>query len=315
MIISASRRTDIPALYGEWFMNRVRAGWCAVPNPMNARRVSHVSLQPGEVDAIVFWSKDPAPLLPHLDELDSMGFRYYFLFTLNDYPGKLEPNVPSLDERLETFLDLSRCTGPLRVVWRYDPIIISNVTTFDYHAERFARIAAELKGATRRVVVSFVDYYRKTERRLGGLEREGFEFDRQAESSEHVPAFLKELASIARKRDMEMFTCAEDRDYAECGVPPGRCIDDQLMNKLWPLQLGYKKDPYQRDLCLCAVSKDIGVSDTCTQGCTYCYSTVSNEVARRRCEQHDPTSPALWGRSAPDDEPVESHPRQMRLLK
>ena len=141
MIISASRRTDIPALYSKWFMNRIRAGYCRVPNPRNTKQVSRVSLRPSDVEAIVFWSKNPAPLLPHLRELDSSGFRYYFQFSLNDYPWALEPNLPSLSDRTDTFKDLGRILGPSRVVWRYDPIIISNLTPFEYHREMFAWIA------------------------------------------------------------------------------------------------------------------------------------------------------------------------------
>ena len=178
MIISASRRTDIPAFYSKWFMNRLRAGFCQVPNPMNMKKVTTVSLSPDIVTAIVFWSKNPAPLLPHLKELNTRGFDYYFQFTLNDYPRSLEPNVPPFNARIETFKDLSSRVGSSRVVWRYDPIIISNFTDFTFHREKFSWIAEELKDKTQRVVVSIVDFYRKTERRLSLLKEEGFIFKR-----------------------------------------------------------------------------------------------------------------------------------------
>lgn len=294
MIISASRRTDIPALYSEWFMSRVRAGWCAVPNPLNSKQVSHASLDRDDVDAIVFWSKNPAPMLPHLAELDSRGFRYYFQYSLNDYPLELEPNIPSVVDRLRTFLDLSKHIGPLRVIWRYDPVIISNLTPVQFHVERFARIAEELHGATRRVVVSIVDFYRKTDRRLSQLEREGFVFDRQAACSAGMVELLKDLAAIAREQDMEIFTCAEGHDLSQTGIPPGRCIDEQLLNRLWGLNLPYTKDPSQRELCLCTQSKDIGMNDTCIHGCPYCYATGDQALARRRYGEHDPRSPAIW---------------------
>lgn len=294
MIISASRRTDIPALYSEWFMNRVRAGWCVVPNPVNSKQVSLVSLDPLDVDAIVFWSKNPAPMLPHLDELDSRGFRHYFQFSLNDYPAQFEPNLPGLAERLRTFLNLSNHTGPLRVIWRYDPIIISNVTPVEYHSDRFARIAEQLCGATHRVIVSIVDFYRKTDRRLSELEREGFVLDRQPASSAGIVALLKDLATIAGRHDMEIFTCAEGHDLSETGILPGRCIDERLLNSLWALNLRYTKDPTQRELCLCTVSKDIGMNNTCIHGCPYCYSTGDSALARCRYEEHDPRSPSIW---------------------
>ncbi len=181
MIISASRRTDIPAFYSEWFMNRIRAGYCLAPNPHNTKQISRVSLHPSDVEAIIFWLKNLVPLLPHLGELDKLGFHYYFQFSLNDYPGALEPNIPSLDDRIATFKELSRLVGSLSVVWRYDPIIISDITPFEFHRERFTWIAEELKSATHRVMVSVVDFYQKTERRLSQLEdEEGFSFDRDA---------------------------------------------------------------------------------------------------------------------------------------
>lgn len=314
MIISASRRTDIPALYGEWFMNRVRAGWCLVPNPVNVKRISRVSLSPGGVDAIVFWSKNPAPMLPHLDELDRMGFRYYFQFSLNDYPKELEPNIPSREQRLKTFLNLSERVGPPHVVWRYDPIIISNRTPFEFHRERFSWIAQELRGATRRVVLSIVDFYQKTDRRLSKLEQEGFSFDRKAASSTGIASLLKDLAAIAEKHGMEIFTCAEERDFGEFGIPPGRCIDESLLNKLWALNLKYRKDPTQRRFCLCMVSKDIGVNDTCIHGCPYCYSTKNYAMAQYRYARHDPASPALWWNSKIASTSEGVTPEQLRLV-
>ena len=276
-------------------MNRIRAGWCAVPNPMHMKQASRVSLDPQEVDCIVFWSKNPAPMLPHLDELDRRGFRYYFQFSLNDYPGELEPNMPGVAERLETFLNLSRHVGPLRVVWRYDPIIISNMTPMEFHRERFSRIAQELRGATHRVMVSIVDFYHKTDRRLSQLEQAGFLFDRKAGSSADMVSLLKDLATIARRRDMEIFACAEDRDFSELGIPPGRCIDESLLNRIWALNLRYRKDPAQRRFCLCMVSKDIGINDTCIHGCPYCYSTRNHALAERRYQEHDPQSPSMLG--------------------
>ena len=316
MIISASRRTDIPAFYSEWFMNRIRAGYCLVPNPLNMRQVSHVPLHPSDVEAIVFWSKNPAPLLSQLSELDQLGFYYYFQFSLNDYPRALEPNIPSLDDRIATFKNLSRLIGPLRVVWRYDPIIISNITTFDFHRERFTWIAEELKGATHRVMVSIVDFYRKTERRLSQLEKEeGYSFDRGVLSSNGITSLLKDLANIARKNNIEIFTCAEEKDYNQIGVPPGRCIDERLLARIWSLNLKYKKDPYQRKPCLCMVSKDIGINDTCMHGCPYCYSTTNYPIAQRRFNEHDPDSPILWGKPEESPETIEEAEAQMRLFR
>jgi len=259
------------------------------------KQVSLVSLRPKEVDAIIFWSKNPAPMIPYLGELNAMGFRYYFQFTLNDYPKELVPNIPSFDNRLETFLKLSELIGSIRVVWRYDPIIVSNVTPFDFHRERFRSIAKELRGATNRVMVSIVDFYQKTDRRFAQLEGRGFLFDKEAENSKEMDILLRDMAGIARKNGMEIYTCAEARDYSEFGIPPGRCIDEELLKKIWVLHLKYKKDPSQREFCLCMVSKDIGINDTCIHGCPYCYSTRNYNLAERRYKEHDPSAPSLWG--------------------
>jgi hypothetical protein len=200
------------------------------------------------------------------------------------------------------------------VVWRYDPIIISNRTPIEFHEEKFARIAEELRGATHRVVVSIVDFYQKTDRRLSQLEQEGFSFDRKAASSTGMVSLLKDLATIAKKQDMEIFTCAEGRDYTNIGIPPGHCIDESLLNRVWALNLRYKKDPAQRKFCLCTVSKDIGINDTCVHGCPYCYSTRDYNLAERRYKEHDPASPAIWGHFELPPEPAK-HAVQMKLFR
>ena len=314
MIISASRRTDISALYSEWFIKRVRAGWCQVPNPINYNQLSYVSLKPEDVDSFVFWSKNPTPILNYLDELDERGFRYYFQFTLNNYPEDFEPSVPSVEERIQTFRKISVRLGSLRVIWRYDPIIISNRTPPDFHRKKFLMIAKALSGLTKRVMVSFVDYYQKTDRRLSSLEKLGFKFDRKAANSRYAWNLLKDLAAIARDHNMQIFTCAEERNFSKVGVPPGRCIDGELLRGLWSLSGHTKKDPTQRAVCLCVVSKDIGMNDTCVHGCPYCYSTRNLALAQRRYSGHDPNSPVLWGNGRVLSEAEQADQLKARLL-
>jgi hypothetical protein len=294
LIVSASRRTDLPAFYADWFMRRVRAGFCLVPNPFNARQVSRVSLRPAEVEAIVFWSKDPRPLLPHLSELDERGYRYYFQFTLNAYGPELEPNLPPWQERVETFRRLSERLGSARVIWRYDPLILSNRTSPGFHQDRFGRLAADLGGFTRRVVVSLVDYYQKTERRLAPLAAAGWRFDRSGPGENPaLRSFLAWLSREAAGRGMAVESCAEAFDWSELGIKPGKCVDDRLLEELWGLGV-HRKDPGQRAACGCVVSRDIGVSDTCRHGCRYCYATRHPEVAERRHREHDPAREALF---------------------
>ena len=160
MIISASRRTDIPALYSQWFMNRLREGEVLVPNPYNRRKVSRIRLSPEVVDGIVFWTKNPEPLLPYLRELDAMGYRYCFQYTITDYGKDLEPGVPDVEEAMATFLLLSQRLGKERMNWRFDPLLLSEKYTISYHLEHFEMMCQWLHKAADRCVISFVDEYR-----------------------------------------------------------------------------------------------------------------------------------------------------------
>lgn len=298
MIISVSRRSDVPAFFGDWFMNRLRAGWASVVNPFNANQVRRVSLQPGQVDALVFWTKNPAPFVPHLDELDAKGFNYYFLFTLNHYPRFLEPGLPPLHERLNSFRALSDRLGAERVVWRYDPIIISSATPPEYHEKTFGQLAQELEGRTRRVVISFMQTYAKLRPRLkrAGQER-GVEFVDYKDGSHETELrhLSSQLAQIAGRHGLEMRACAEERDLSGVGIKPSACIDATLINRLFGLDLPPGRDPHQRGACGCAPSVDIGAYNTCSHACLYCYANASPGALAKNLAAHDPASPCLAG--------------------
>ncbi len=298
MILSIRRLTYIPAFYAGWLLDRIRAGFCAVPSPFRPAQVSRVSLEPQDVDAIVFWSKNPAPLLPHLAELEARGYRYYVQFTLNGYDRRLEPHVPSLADRIATFRALARQTAPWRVVWRYDPILLSTWTPADFHRQTFRHLAGQLAGSTTRVVVSLVDFYAKTTRRLAPFERQGNIVTRAPEEAPETYALLRDLAAIARQHGMRIQTCAERTDFCEVGVPPGACIDPAILAQLGR-PLAAPKDPGQRPLCLCVTSRDIGMTDTCLHDCVYCYATQNPIVARQRHCRHNPAAPML----IPSDHP------------
>lgn len=293
MIISASRRTDLPAFYGRWFGHRLAAGWCLVPNPFNAKQVGRVDLTPGAVDAFVFWTKNPRPFFLLLDELDRLGHRYYFQFTLNHYPGPLEPGLPPLDERLASFKALSARLGPQRVVWRYDPIVISNRTDWDYHARVFAGLCAGLAGFTERVMLSLVHPYAKTRRRLAALEGQGFRFNFEAKEDPRTGELLVRMARTAREAGIEPHSCAADPDWATYGISPGACVDGGLIAGLWGLDNAWPRDPGQRGSCRCSLSRDIGINHTCRHDCAYCYATISAKTARERHLRHDPQGPSL----------------------
>ncbi|MDR3570475.1 MAG: DUF1848 domain-containing protein [Syntrophobacteraceae bacterium] len=291
MIVSVSRRTDIAAFYSKWFVNRVRAGWCLVPNPFNPQQTSRVALSASEVDAFVFWSRDPHPLIKHLGELDDLGLRYYFLFTLVGYPRGIDPGAPSPRRSIKTFLELSARVGPEKTIWRYDPIVLSDLSGVGFHERNFRRLAGELRGAAKRCVISFVQPYQKARARMEAA-APGWR-DRIDFSHPQVRGLLGAIAQIAGENGMQMFSCATGEDYSAYGIKPSRCVDAELISKLFGMEASTKKDPYQRKECGCAASRDIGMYDTCLFGCSYCYATTSFERAKANHARHDPDSPSL----------------------
>ena len=299
MIVSASRRTDIPAHYVEWLMCRIEAGFCMTQNPYNPRQVTRVSLRPEDVDAIVFWSKNPRPMIAHIEHLEKMGLCFYFQYTLNDYPQAFEPHIPPLADRLDTFKRLSAMVGAERVVWRYDPIVISNVTDFSYHRERFANLCATLEGSTRRVVISILDSYKHSDRRLALLNQDGIALRKEPAAAPEMLELLKDMAGQARNAGLTIFSCAEKQGYSSLGIQPGSCIDGALIRKLWGIDCGWERDSGQRDNCNCVKAKDIGANGTCPFLCSYCYATRSQETARKNCESHRPDTNALLGNLEP----------------
>ena len=291
MIISASRRTDIPAYYAEWFMNRVREGYCDVANPFNPRQVSRVSLRPDDVDAIVFWTRNAAPLLPHLEELDERGYRYYFQYTLVDYPPPFEPAAPPLAKRLATFVTLADRIGADRVVWRYDPIILSNHTHAAFHGAAFKTLSEALAGHTRRCVVSLLDVYAKVGRRLERLRSDGIEL--LPLSDTEAATLMSSISRMASEQTIEVFTCAETADFSASGIRAGRCIDDELIDRVFGVKVPAAKDSHQRKACRCVVSRDIGAYNTCPAGCLYCYANDDPNRAAAARRHHDDSAAAL----------------------
>ena len=294
VIISASRRTDIPAFYAEWFINRIRAGFCTVPNPVNPHRISNVSLDPNDVDVIVFWTRDPKPLIKRLAELDRRGFRYYFQYTILANPRTIDPKSPPTQRSIETLRSLADQIGPDRVIWRYDPIIITNQSPSHRHLEKISYIASALRGYTKRLVISLLDTYHHTEGRMRSLEKKGLRVSFL--DGERFPCFIKSIVEIAKANRMEIFSCAEESGLDRLGVASGKCIDDRLIEKVFKIMVTHKKDPHQRPACGCVMSKDIGMYDTCPFHCVYCYATKNIVSVKRNLLKHDPKSPSLISR-------------------
>ena len=299
MIISASRRTDIPAFYSEWFMTRIREGYFHRVNPFNNRQISGFSLKPEHVEAICFWTKNPQPLMQHLNQLDRRGYNYYFQFTLNPYNSIFEADLPPLDVRIATFRELSGRIGPERVIWRYDPVILTSITPVSWHLEQAEQIAALLKDATSRLVFSFYDFYGWGRRRLNrALQGSGITLE-DITLPDHRDA-LEDIArgfrSIADRYGMQIFSCSEEVDLSGFGIGHGACIDGGLIRDLSGVNTVLKKDRNQRKACRCVESVDMGAYNTCRFGCAYCYANFSAGLIEGNCRKHNPDSPSLLGR-------------------
>ncbi|MCB9119228.1 MAG: DUF1848 domain-containing protein [Caldilineaceae bacterium] len=294
MIISASRRTDIPAFYAPWLMNRLRAGFCTVPNPFNRNQVSRISLLPQDVDAIVFWTRNARPLLAHLAELDDRGYRYYFQYTILDNPRLVDQKTPPVTQAIATFQALAAHVGPQRVIWRYDPIVLSEQTDAAFHLDRYAWIAEQLAGYTTRSVISVLDRYKKAEGRLRAVAEQGLAIAGEADDTwPGFAALIQGMVQSATANGMEIVSCAEEIDLARYGVRPGKCIDDDYIFAAFGLRVGGTKDPSQRAACGCIASRDIGMYDSCLFGCQYCYATSSFDRARANHAAHDPLATSL----------------------
>ena len=287
MILSVSRRTDIPNYYSDWFINRIREGYLYVRNPMNANQISKIDLSPEVVDCIVFWTKNPADMIDKLDELKD--YQYYFQITLTGYGKDVEPGLPDKNEVLiPAFKRLSAKIGKKRTIWRYDPILINSKYSKDYHYRAFAKIADELKDYTERVVISFVDLYAKTQRNTAGLQIENTDSDEMVE-------IAARLAEIAHERGLEIESCAEAIDLESVGVAHGHCIDKKLIEEIIGCPIRVNKDKNQRPECGCMESVEVGSYNTCKNGCKYCYANFNPERVISQSHLYDPNSPILCG--------------------
>jgi hypothetical protein len=330
IIVSASRSTDIPAFYAKWFINRLRAGYCVWYNPFSRQKM-YISF--ANCKAVVFWTKNPKPLIPYLKELDERGIHYYFQYTMNDY-GKenFEPNVPPIEKRIETFKELSQQIGKERVIWRFDPLVVTPQLSPRELLTRIWHIGNQIKGCTDKLVFSFIDVngYRKVQ---SNLVKETNSFTEESiENSEFTQEQMNEIADgLAKCRDawakddrqISLGTCGEKIDLDKYGIEHNRCIDGELMKRIFANDsnlvhyLNYGKMPEkekslfdaetklkllspekikdkgQRKLCGCMISKDIGMYNTCSHFCVYCYANTSKEIVRKNQAKHNDNSESI----------------------
>lgn len=291
MIIQTGMRTDIPAFYSKWFLNRIKEGYVLVRNPYNPDAVTKYSLSPQVVDLIAFCTKNPSPMLTHMDALRSYG-QYWFV-TITPYGKEIEPNVPDKEKVMEDFQKLSDIVGIDSIGWRYDPIFITETYTLERHLADFEQMAANLSGYTKTCVISFIDLYKKVERNFPEV--------REVSPVERI-AVGKGFVQIARKYGITIKACAEGNDLAPYGVDCDGCMTITTFEQALQGKLNAPKQKNQRgDQCACFLGSDIGAYDTCGHLCKYCYANTNAAVVRQNMRQHDPDSPFLLGGSQPGD--------------
>lgn len=304
MILSVSRRTDIPNYYSEWFFNRLKKGFLYVRNPMNAHQVSSIDLSPKVIDCIVFWTKNPANMIDRLEELN--GYDYYFQFTVTGYDQDVEQNLPDKKQVIiPTFKRLSEKIGKEKVIWRYDPILLNDKYTLEYHIKAFAEIAQELSDYTEKVVISFVDLYAKTQRNTKDLRM-------RALTDNEMLSLGEALAEITKTHNLKIESCAEGIDLGSVGIAHGHCVDKELIERITGFKLKCDKDKNQRIECGCFDSIDIGLYNTCQNGCKYCYANFNKDRVKQNAEKYNLVSPLLCGKLNAEDKVTE---RAMQSFK
>ena len=317
VIVSAGRSTDIPAFYSQWFINRLNKGYTVWYNPFNQKPI-YISLK--DMRVVVFWSKNPKPLIPYLKELNDRGIHYYFQFTLNDYEKEgFEPNVPSLEERIHTFCQLSDLVGKEKVIWRFDPLILTDKIGIQELLRKIENAGNQIKNYTQKLVFSFADIgtYRKVQAGLKQYHIPYREFDEQT-----MKELARGLQQLNENWHFELATCAEKITLKEYDITKNKCVDDDLIIKLFSDDkvlmdfLGVKiipgdifnsnptitkirdnKDKGQRKACRCISSKDIGMYNTCPHYCVYCYANTSKEAVKNNLALYDNKNESIISRN------------------
>ena len=280
MILSISRRCDIPRFRFDWFLDCLKAGFVNTVNPFNAAQTRHVSLKPEDVDFIVFWTRDPLSILNACKELEPYPF--YVMVTLTAYPKILEPNMPQKENIIKTMKALKETWGQ-RIIWRYDPVFLSSLTDAEFHRSNFMDLSSRLSGITDRVIISIYDEYTGAKRRLTALGKKGElqilpHYSENRQLLPQIKNLVSEFAQIAKNAGMEMQYCAET-ELEDSGVKPGACIDGELIQKIIGEKQAYPGcaaaglvDKNQRSKCRCFPSIDIGSYSSCPAACVYCYA-------------------------------------------
>jgi hypothetical protein len=296
MIISASYKTDIPTFYGEWFKNRLDAGYCRMLNPYN-RQPIYVSLSRSDVDGFIFWTKNIGPFLDILKIVHQRGYPFIVQHTINGYPKCLEYSVVDVEKSIANVARLAETYGQRTCVWRYDTIVISSETPVEFHLLQFEKLAKKMCNYVDEVVISFVHLYAKTLRNMKWAESE-FRFEWNDIDLESKRKLVRQLVQIANAHNLKLSICSQ-REYLVDGAHDAKCVDAERMQQLAGKAFSAELKG-NRTECGCYASRDIGEYDTCPHGCVYCYAVKNRELAQRNFKCHDPNSEFLFAPTTTD---------------
>lgn len=292
MIVNTGGRTDTVQYYSEWLLRRFEEGYALSRNPLFPRKISHLELSPDVVDCVVFCSKNYRPILPHLHEITDR-FNSYCYYTITAYGRDVEPSVPSIDESMQTLIELAGIVGPQRVAWRYDPVLLTKTYTVERHLETFDHMARTLAPHIDRCIFSFVEIYEKVKFNMPEL---------VMLTEESMDELARGMGEIAAQYGIYLQTCGTDGDFSRYGIRPSGCMTLDILGAANGVKFRPLKHKGMRHGCHCIESRDIGAYDTCPNGCKYCYANKDPRKAAENFKLHDPTSPLLLGSVRPDDE-------------
>lgn len=290
MIINTGMRTDIPAFYSTWLLNRIKEGYVLVRNPYYRNQVTRYSLSPQLVDCLAFCTKNPHPLMAHFDVLDK--FKQFWFITITPYGKDLEPNVPDKKQVIEDFKVLSKHLGANAVALRYDPILLNDNFTIEKHVYAFDKLLSQLQGYTKDVTISFLDMYDKVKKNAPNI---------RTLTDEEQNVIGSEFAKIGKKYDMVIHACCEKKELAEYGIDISGCMSQEIVEKAIGYSLNAPRNGSKRESCNCLMGNDIGMYNTCMHLCKYCYANYSEELVKSNALKHNPKSPFLIGECEEDD--------------
>ena len=290
MILNTGLRTDIPGFFSEWFYNRIEDGFVYVRNPYAKNQIYSYRLDPELIDCIIFCTKNPKPMFENLEKIDK--FNQYWHITITPYEKEIEPNVPPINDVLESFKYLSKKLGKENVTLRYDPIFINEKYTLEKHIESFEYIINSLSGYTTEAIISFIDLYEKTKR--------NFPQAREVTKDERLK-IGKEFARIGNENNIRIKTCVEGTELDKFGIDSSGCMTKEVIERAINKNLNIPKQKARNGECYCLLNNDIGEYNTCDHGCLYCYANSNKRLVKRNLKLHDPKSPILIGEIKEDD--------------